>query len=331
MQVADAISKIIQVRIQMSGQPDLVRNFHDPRAASDWLMNGERRVATRTRPDSVPLETLTLRVALQRYSLEKTPSKKGAANELRRIKMWQRHPLGFRLLKDLRPVDFSTFCTERSAGKASGSTVRLDLAVVQNLYVVARLDWGMEGLGNPVLEIRKPKVARGRTRRLQGNEEERLLARYRERRNHTHAAIMGLALETAMRRGELLSLQWENINFEARVARLPDTKNGDSRDVPLSPRALAVLRDVGPKPSGQVFSVHPDNVTLRFREACKAKGIEGLRFHDLRHEATSRFFEKGLSLTEVRVITGHKTVQMLLRYTHLDPRKIALKLDDGKA
>lgn len=328
MQVATDSSKIIQVRIQVNGQSDVVRNFHDPRAASDWLMNGRKRISARRVPVAETLEKLTLREALKRYSEEKTPSKKGAANELRRIWMWQRHPLGFRLLKDLRPADFSSFCTERAAGRAAASTIRLDLAVVQHLFTVARLEWGLEGLGNPVLEIRKPKLGRGRTRRLQPGELERLIARFEERSNWVHLAILRLALETAMRRSELLALRWENINFEERVALLTDTKNGDSRGVPLSPRALDVLRGLPPKASGPVFVVHPDNVTLRFREACEAKGITGLRFHDLRHEATSRFFERGLSMTEVRVITGHKTVQMLLRYTHLDPRKIALKLAD---
>lgn len=152
------------------------------------------------------------------------------------------------------------------------------------------------------------------------------MERYAERGNHVHAAIMRLALETAMRRGELVALRWENIDLEDRVATLRDTKNGDRRDVPLSSTAVEVLRGVGPRECGPVFSVHPDNVTLRFREACRAKGIKGLRFHDLRHEATSRLFERGLNVVEVSAITGHKSLQMLKRYTHLKAKDLARRL-----
>ena len=128
-----------------------------------------------------------------------------------------------------------------------------------------------------------------------------------------------LALETGMRRGELLSVEWGNVDLNRRTALLPITKNGDSRGVPLSSRALTVLRSLPPSTTGRVFGdLTADAVKLSFRRTTVRAGITGLRFHDLRHEATSRLFEKGLNVMEVASVTGHKTLQMLKRYTHLN-------------
>ena len=131
-----------------------------------------------------------------------------------------------------------------------------------------------------------------------------------------------------MRRGEILSLTWENVHLERRYVHLPDTKNGDSRDEPLSPLALDLLRDLPRNIRGDqaVFPVHFEALKSSWRRACSRAGIRDLRFHDLRHEATSRFFEKGLNVMEVSAITGHKDLRMLQRYTHLRAEDLALKL-----
>lgn len=108
---------------------------------------------------------------------------------------------------------------------------------------------------------------------------------------------------------------------------MPITKNGASRGVPLSSRALTVLRSLPPSTTGRVFGdLTADAVKLSFRRAMDRAGITGLRFHDLRHEATSRLFEKGLNVMEVASVTGHKTLQMLKRYTHLNAIDLAARL-----
>ena len=132
-----------------------------------------------------------------------------------------------------------------------------------------------------------------------------------------------------MRRGGILSLTWENVHLERRYVHLPDTKNGDSRDVPLSPQALELLRDL-PRNIVEdqvVFPLHFEALKSLWRRACSRAGISDLRFHDLRHDATSRFFEKGLNVMEVAAITGHKDLRMLQRYTHLRAEELALKLN----
>jgi len=180
----------------------------------------------------------------------------------------------------------------------------------------------MESIDNPVSKVKRPKLPEGRERRLLPGEEQKLLAAL----GKTTRPLAILAIETAMRRGELLSLIWENVDLERSVALLPDTKNGTSRLVPLSTRAIETLKSLRDKNSGQVFGISKHHASKSFREACQKANIKNLRFHDLRHEATSRFFEKGLNPMEVSSITGHKTLQMLKRYTHLKAEDLAKKL-----
>ena len=135
-----------------------------------------------------------------------------------------------------------------------------------------------------------------------------------------------LAIETGMRRSELLALRWRDVDLERRVAFLPLTKNGDARAVPLSKRAIELLQSV-PRTADRVFLVTGNAVRLAWERLRAAAGVDGLRFHDLRHEAVSRFFEKGLSVPEAALASGHRDLRMLARYTHLRPENVAAKLD----
>ena len=130
-----------------------------------------------------------------------------------------------------------------------------------------------------------------------------------------------------MRQGELVSLRWEHIDLNRRTVHLPDTKNGESRTVPLSTAAVKILRSLPRNIQGKVFpGVTTEAVKRAYARAVRRTAIEDLRFHDLRHEATSRLFEKGLNIMEVASITGHKDLRMLRRYTHLKAEDLARKL-----
>ena len=158
-------------------------------------------------------------------------------------------------------------------------------------------------------------------------EEARLLEACQQARNPWLLPIVQLALETAMRQGELIRLRWEHIDLNRRTAHLPDTKNGESRTVPLSTTAVRVLRALPRSLHGQVFpGVTTEAIKRAYIRAVRRAGIEDLRFHDLRHEATTRLFEKGLNIMEVASITGHKDLRMLRRYTHLKAEDLAIKL-----
>lgn len=199
-----------------------------------------------------------------------------------------------------------------------------ELNYLYQLFDTAVKDWGIPLASNPAQLIRRPSIARGRSRRLNDGELANLLHALRD--TNEMETIVLLAIETGMRRSELLSMKWENIDYQNQYVHLPDTKNGDARSVPLSKKALQLL-NLQPKTVDTVFSTKPDSVSQAFQRACQRVGILDLRFHDLRHEATSRFFEKGLNTMEVSTITGHKTLTMLKRYTHLKAADLAKKLD----
>jgi integrase len=140
--------------------------------------------------------------------------------------------------------------------------------------------------------------------------------------------LIVLAIETAMRRGELVDLLWHNVDLDKRVAHLPTTKNGESRDVPLSQRATATLKalSVDRGDRKRVFPLSGNGVRLAWEHLRVRAGCPDLHFHDLRHEAVSRLFERGLNLVEVAAISGHKELKMLQRYTHLRAADLVSRL-----
>jgi integrase len=186
----------------------------------------------------------------------------------------------------------------------------------------------MESLQNPVELAAKPKPSRGRDRRLEKGEEEKLL----KAASPIFQAVILFALATAMRREENASLQWKNVSINNRYVYLPETKNAEARTVPLSTTALDILKTL-PSPEGgeRVFGMTANQITDTMKRVRKKAELSNIRFHDLRHEATSRFFENtDLDVMEIKAITGHKTLQMLARYTHLRTALLADRLDGAK-
>lgn len=212
----------------------------------------------------------------------------------------------------------------------SNNTVRLDLALLSNLYTVAIQEWGLGLTVKPVRNVRKPSPGSGRNRRLEGDEEERLLAACDEHSNPFLGFIVRLALYTAMRKSEILNLNRRNIDLRRRTILLKDTKNNSSRTVPLTDKAHQVALSVIDYPirpidteflfygeSGRNGERKPFVINRVWSAALIRAEIKDFKFHDLRHEATSRFVEAGLSDQQVSSITEHKSMQMLKRYTHL--------------
>jgi integrase len=238
----------------------------------------------------------------------------------------------------MTPRTVAAYRDER-LGVASETTVRLELAVVSHLWTVATREWGMALPANPVQQIRRP-VGAARTRRLQGDEEQRLLAACDDARNPMLGWIVRVALETAMRHGEIVGLTINMVDLSRRVVVLPRTKNGDQRTVPLTVEATRILTEaiqmegrtpgtdlVFPGEPGRDRAVRPYTVNKGWQRAMERAGISDLHFHDLRHEATSRLVERGLSDQQVAAITGHRSMQMLRRYTHLRGEDLVAVLD----
>ncbi len=320
-----------QAQVRKKGHPLQTKTFDTRTAAESWARAIEVEMDKGMFVSRVEAESTTLAELLERYLTEVTPQKKGAAPEAARIRVYIKHPLAQRYVAGIRGVDIARYRDERLK-KVSSATVKRDLVILSHLFEVARKEWGIH-TGNPVRDIRLPANGTARDRRLQAGhdgeegEEDRLLKACRNARNPFLLPIVRLALETAMRQGELVSLHWKNIDLNRRIAYLPRTKNGESRTVPLSTTAINVLCSLPHRLNGQVFpGLTTEAIKRSYIRAVRRAGLEDLRFHDLRHEAATRLFEKGLNMMEVASITGHKDLRMLRRYTHLKAEDLARKL-----
>lgn len=207
------------------------------------------------------------------------------------------------------------------------ATVIRELAYLSAIINHARREWGIH-TENPIASIRKPASPPGRDRVLSEEEEPRLLEALRPvaRRNRWMQPLVVLALETAMRRGELLALRWEDINLANRVAVLHKTKNGDGRVVPLSSKAVLVLGDLPRSITGRVFPIQAFSVAAAFKRAVSRSGIGNLRFHDLRHTAITRLAGRLPNVIELAAVSGHRSLRMLQRYYHPKAEDLARKL-----
>ncbi len=314
-----------QAQVRKKGQPLQTKTFETRALAEQWARAIEVEMDKGVFISRAEAESTTLKELLERYLEEITPLKKGAASETNRARALIRLPLARRYVAGIRGVDIARYRDERLR-KVTPSTVKRDLVLLGHVFEVARKEWGIH-VHNPVRDIRLPADNRPRDRRLQAGEEARLLEACREARNPWLLPIVQLALETAMRQGELIRLHWEHIDLNRRTAHLPDTKNGEARTVPLSTTAVRVLRTLPRSLHGPVFpGVTTEAIKRAYIRAVRRAGIENLRFHDLRHEATTRLFEKGLNIMEVASVTGHKDLRMLRRYTHLKAEDLARKL-----
>ena len=234
---------------------------------------------------------------LTRYRAEISPTKRSAVSEQARIDAIIRRAICHKTLARLTSGDLATYREERLKTVAPASVVR-ELNTISHAIEIATREWGLWLPRNPVKQVRRPALPRGRTRRLEKGEEARLLAACDLGRTPLLKPLLVLAIETGMRRGEMLDLRWKHIDRDLRIAHLPLTKNGESRDVPLSIRATAVLSELTghiDNDPDRVFPMSGNAVRLAFERLRNRAGMPDLHFHDLRHEAISRLFEKGLN------------------------------------
>lgn len=312
-----------QAQIRRKGYPLQNKTFETKKDAEQWARVVESEMDRGVFVDRSELERTTLKELLERYANEITLNKRAYRAELNRIKQLQRHPLAERSLASLRAVDFSSYRDKR-LHSVSPRTVQLELAIFSHMFNIARKEWSLP-VTNFVKSITKPSVPPGRERRLEGREEERLLVAAKDGfvRTPFLAFCIQLAIETGMRAGEIVSLQWGQIDLANHVIHLRLTKNGDSRTVPLSVAAENLIRSL-PRPmhGGRVTTFHDSNgLGSSFRAACVRAGIENLHFHDLRHEAASRLASH-MPVATLAKVMGWKTLQMAMRYYNPKPAEL---------
>jgi integrase len=338
-----------QARVIRKGFPTRSKTFRGKKEAEQWARSIESEMDKGVWRDYSRAETTTVADMLARYAREVLPDKKARQSTESLIKILTESELGHMPLAAVSPESVAAYRDHRlkTISKKTGKpvapqTVRHALSLLSRVVNIAMKEWGIPlAHGNPCLQIKMPTPAKSRDRRLLDDEETRLLIACAESRNPYLRPAVIFAIQTAMRAGEMLEkwelnkesgsqekksigLQWSDVDLQKRTAHLPTTKNGEARTVPLSSRAIRVLSDLPHNPNDpRVFGTTYEGIHQSFVRACKRAGIEDLRFHDLRHEATSRFFEKGLREMQVAAITGHKTLQMLKRYTHLKAEDLA--------
>lgn len=309
-----------RAQVRRRGYNPVTATFDTQRDAKIWVAEIEAKMSRGQWHDADDSTKTKLATALQRYMTEVTPHKKGAKQEINRIKILLKLPLAEWNLAEIRGQQIAEYRDKRTAAGMSPSTIRNELTIISQVFETAAKEWGMYSLRNPVEHVKRPKQRRGRQRRLLPGEEEQLIDQLRE----PYRSAIIIALETALRRSEICRMRWDDVDLTKRTAKIRDTKNGEDRIIPLSPRAIAII-DAQSRDNERVFRISsPDSYSQAFLWACKQTGLDDLRLHDLRHEATSRLVECGLfELAEVMKITGHKTLAAFGIYMHIQAEKLA--------
>jgi integrase len=315
-----------QARIKRDGFPDQVKSFEAKAEAERWARSVESDMDRGGYSSPSRAQKTTLGALIQRYMAEVLPSMKGAQEDAIRLRAICRRPICKNSIAALTPAKVAEYRDLRLIEVAAGTVVR-ELAYLSSIINHGRREWGIHA-NNPVALVRKPTQPKGRDRVLSLAERERLLVELQPtgRRNVWMRSVVVLALETGMRRSELLALRWGDINLERRTATLHMTKNGESRVVPLSTSAVQTLTAMPRSICGAVFPITACALAANFDKAVERAKLPDLHFHDLRHTAITHMATKLPNLIELAAVSGHKSLKMLQRYYHPDVGDLARKL-----
>jgi integrase len=314
-----------QVQIRRDGFPPLTKSFSTRADAAEWARDKERQIDRAELPTTIrDFKGMTVADLLKRYEQEVTPKKRGAKFERSRLRQFLNHSIASANLHSLSGALVSRYRDDRLKDVKPAS-VRRELVVLRHVFELAMTEWNVPIRVNPVHQIKLPSDSKPRERRLKDGDDTRLSKAIKLNSAWYLRPFITLAIETGMRRGELLSIRWKDVDLTAPTVRILKTKNGHPRTIPLTPKAVEILASLT-RTDDRVFPVTPNAVRLAWERLRRRAGLEDLRLHDLRHEAVSRFFEYGLTVPEVALISGHRDPRMLSRYTHLRPEKVAEKL-----
>ena len=304
-----------QVRSKYIGS--ISKSFHSKSDAQKWAKEQEVLMQcgqwSRSKEQSFTLHSL-----ITRYKNEITPKKRGHEVEDRRLRRLLREKEIMKVpLKRLLPHILASFRDKRL--KDGVRACQYDLVLIRHAWNIACIEWGWDLGDNPVEKIRLPKNNPPRERRLKPGEYERLKIASSETKVWYLWPIIDFAIETGMRRSEILNMKWEHLGLDKKRVLLPMTKNGSSRWVPLSKKAIKILKDI-PRSTDHVFPMTDVALRQSWERLRNRANLIDFTFHDLRHEAISRMFEKGLNVPEVASISGHKTVSQLFRYVQVNAK-----------
>ena len=316
-----------QAQVRRQGYSGVSKTFSTRDTAKNWVKATETDME---RGEFRPKVDMTLGELIKRFERDVAPKHKASRSTIVRCRNLRRH-IGSVPMAKLTPAVLASYRDERLQ-LVKPNTLKHELGVLSSVINTAIIDWGIPIPSNPVQLVRLPKYDDRRSRRLERGEEEKLL----ESADPMFRRLIIVAIETAMRKGEIFRIRRSHIDYQRQTLFIPTTKTDKPRTIALSTRAVEALKE-------QIRSAGQDNVVeldrdplvfkfgvglYRYRvdKIRKATGMLDWRFHDLRHEATSRLFEKGLNMMEVASITGHEDLKMLKRYTHIKPESLVARL-----
>ncbi|HWI81521.1 site-specific integrase [Ramlibacter sp.] len=333
------------VQIRRKDHTPICKAFAQRRDAEVWARDVERKL-DRGEDIAAPAPAVTVGELLTRYADDVSPAKRGGLIEQVRLRAMAKQSVGRAMAAKLTTAALAAWRDERLR-TVSGSTVVRELGLLHRVMVTARHEWGVPAPMAAFEFLKKPKQAQGRVRRLPAQAAQALLEACRSAHNPFLAPAVTLALETGMRRGEIVNLEWAAVDLKAGLIHIGQAKNGHSRLIPMTTRLRELLAqlqeakharpvDASGSAIHQAFERARDRARNALQEQEGAgqdpevvraiEALHGLRFHDLRHEAISRSFEKGLTMVEAAEVSGHRTLAMLKRYAHADLLRIAAKL-----
>lgn len=321
-----------RARVRIKGHPSISESFSSLALAKKWKRHTESAME-QGRFHSLSLAKHTLAELVDRYIESILPTKPQNARNLKQHLLWWKQELGHCLLSDIKPCHIAQKRDELLSQNTfykrprSSTTVVRYIASLSHAFSIAVKEWEWMD-ENPILKINKPKLPQGRIRFLDESEKNRLLDACKQSNSAYLYPIVVLALTTGMRKGEMLTLNWDDIDFERCTILLRTTKNGERRMIPLIGLSLELLRKLNSdRQSKLVFPSpknldHPLDIRSAWENALQKAGITNFKFHDLRHTAASYLAMNNTSLLEIGALLGHKTVQMTKRYAHLSNEHI---------
>lgn len=342
-----------RARFNHRGQPHQ-KTFASHENAQAWLLEQYTHIKTNRFEIARESQSLTFAEALDRYEREVTPTKRGADHEKSTLKVIRHFgsPLLHRPLADLLQRDMLAYREARLKSPCvrwgddgyivqydkmpSPATVRKELSLISNLFTVAITEWNCNTLSNPVSRGVRPRTTRSIVRRITPSEFQMLLAEARRYEQATPNSrvpisyIISFALTSAMRLGEIGRMRWERVDFVRNTIHCGIGKNNYIRTVPLSANARQVLQLLEPQEEGPVWGVDSESIRNAWNRVVKRAHLEGLRFHDLRHEAISTLVEHAeqleMSLPEIMAVSGHRSWEAFQVYVHAMTPRLARKM-----
>jgi len=304
------------------------KSFLKKAHASMWAKEIEYQLDRDQYEDFSDSARISLGDLITRYRDEITPHKKGRDTEKYKLNFILRHKIAKVKLLSLKAKHVIDFKNEISEGRAP-STINKYVHYIHTVWETAKLNWDIAlPYRNPCELVKKEKVKDTIDRILSIEEYQDLLLACSTSNLAFLSDIVEFAYITAMRFGEITKLKTSNINFEKSTALLIDTKNGETRLVPLTSRALEICQKF--RFREKLFDINRDKFRHYFEQACRRAKVKNFRFHDLRACAITNLFLNGWSIAEVSVVSGHKTWSELKRYTRIQPDTLVSKINDVK-